>query len=226
MRVAACLLTLGIWLTGSSSASTGAASDDVSGSERIVFSAGADMFGAGADIYTVNPDGSGQARLTSGTSRDTGPLWSPDRRQIAFVRLTAGRHLHVMVMDASGRSLREIAADGHSPAWSPDGKRIAFARGYESNTVVWTVNSDGSKARRLARGQDPSWSPDGRRIAFARVDGDALAVFVMNSDGTQARRVVDERRLEGSREPACRRTDVGLPSLEASRAWGVSTSSR
>ena len=203
MRVAASFLMLAALVVAFPAAGAGTPGKDGTRPGRIVFSAGPDSSSAGADIYTVGSDGSGQTRLTSGTSRDTDPVWSPDRRRIAFVRrVRAGADVQLLVMDANGRSVREISAGGHSPSWSPDGRWIAFTKGYGRNIVVWTVSSGGGGARRLGPGQDPSWSPDGRRIAFVRVGEDALAVFIMNSDGTQVRRLVDERRLESSRLPA------------------------
>jgi TolB protein len=51
------------------------------------------------------------------------------------------------------------------PHWSPDGRRIAYLKGGQ----LWTMNADGTAARRLLTraAAGPSWSPDGRWIAFA-----------------------------------------------------------
>jgi Tol biopolymer transport system component len=36
------------------------------------------------EIYAMNPDGSGQTRLTTNPATDFDPAWSPDGRRIAF----------------------------------------------------------------------------------------------------------------------------------------------
>ena len=72
--------------------------------------------------------------------------WSPDGRQMAFIRLTA-QGGSVIVADAEGTHERDVSsrrppamfsavvssADRTAPAWSPDGRRIAV-RGAESDS--------------------------------------------------------------------------------------------
>ena len=71
-------------------------------------------------------------RLTSGT-RDTSPRWSPDGRQIAFLRSTErdGRgqppQLYVLRMDGGeARQVTDLPNGVSAPSWSPDGRTIAF----------------------------------------------------------------------------------------------------
>jgi len=55
--------------------------------------------------------------------------------------------------------------------------KIAFMRGGD----IWTVNPDGTSARRLiVNGTFPQWSPGGGRLAFSRGE----SVLVANLDGT------------------------------------------
>lgn len=139
--------------------------------------------GGTAAIYVVNPDGTGLTKLTPEGEDDRRPLWSPDRSKIAFVRNT----IELWVMTSDGRNrvkLTNHLADGEGVfRWSPDGNMIAFERNdaeveecqldegeLELCPVqqIWTVRSDGSKARKVTDGEDPSWAPNGRRIALAR----------------------------------------------------------
>ena len=127
------------------------------------------------EIHVINPDGSGQRRLTRNTVRDSYPVWSPDGRRIAFES-----NWQVWVMNADGSGQRRLTRNGarnFAPAWSPDGQRIAFERrvgrkkygscsgcGRASTFQVYATNTDGSEARMLAQdGAQPFWSPDGQR---------------------------------------------------------------
>jgi dipeptidyl aminopeptidase/acylaminoacyl peptidase len=136
------------------------------------------------------------------------PAWSPDGRQIAFVRYDergktercdpcyqAARSIYLMDADGSNVVLR--AAGFHSPAWSPDGRSLAVARGEcgpECEVYVLSATDDGTPPVRLAdRADDPAWSPDGTKIAFVsrlREGDDGDALHVMNADGSEVRVIV------------------------------------
>jgi TolB protein len=144
-----------------------------------------------SDIYLANADGSGRRRLTQSPQRDGDPVWSPDGRRLAFVRVRYGvgdRLLgfgDIYLVNVDGSGLRRLARaispsirmpggppEGFraNPAWSPDGRRIAFVSNRDGSNDIFVVNADGSELRNLTRGRgndrDPVWSPDGRVIAF------------------------------------------------------------
>jgi len=83
--------------------------------KRIVFAR------AGVGILTVNLDGTGLHRLTK-NGRDSYPTWSPDGKQIAFVRpFKDGWKLHVMTSSgAAERPLRKAPPSGR-PTWTAAG---------------------------------------------------------------------------------------------------------
>lgn len=81
-------------------------------------------------------------------------------------------------MNPDGSDQRPLGtASGERPLWSPDGHSLVYSAGNGSLclppaqrcafTDVWTVNADGTGARRvLDRAVHPVWSPLGRRLAF------------------------------------------------------------
>ena len=78
---------------------------------------------------------SGQARqLTSGTSRDYSPVWSPDGSQIAFVS-TREETPQIYLISLDGGEARRLTSlkngVGEGPLWSPDGSRLAFTAAKE-----------------------------------------------------------------------------------------------
>ncbi len=166
---------------------------------KIVFSLG--DINVGTAIWTVRDDGSELTQVTHPpkAGRDNQPVWSPDRRRIAFVReVVAGtdfrgdyiRHDHLTVMNADGSAIRRLGVRRHNPAWSPGGGRIAFVQGYNEDGEIWTIRPNGTGARRLTTGENPAWSPDGRQIAFERYTGDRYETFVMNASGNGLRKLV------------------------------------
>ena len=125
------------------------------------------------EIYTMNPDGTGQTRLTTNPGVDRDPAWSPDGQRIAFIR-----GIEVWVMNADGSGQTSLDPFGHGLSWSPDGRKIAFGRnddgaGPEGLNVT---NADGSGTTLIVSGDqghevlDTAWSPDGRKIAFHMLD--------------------------------------------------------
>jgi dipeptidyl aminopeptidase/acylaminoacyl peptidase len=84
-------------------------------------------------LWVVPTDGSAPPRqLTSGT-RDSAPRWSPDGRQLAFVRVLTrnGRPepAQIYLLDMNGgeaRQLTNAVRGAGTPDWSPDGKTVAF----------------------------------------------------------------------------------------------------
>jgi len=153
-------------------------------------------------LYVLNSDGSGLRNLTSklaavrrfGAGPASDPVWSPDGRKIAFVRLNTRLGVYVINADGSGvRNLtpKPIGAAYAAPAWSPDGRKIAFASERDSNSEIYLMNADGSGQRNLtlnlAYDGDPAWSPDGKKITFVSNRDGRYEVYVMNADGSGQR---------------------------------------
>ena len=119
----------------------------------------------------MNADGSGQRLLERGAWEDI--AWSPDGREIAFLRVGSGEKPGLFVVKADGSGQRRLTRNAQASgfAWAPDGQTIAFTRVRGGYRDVHVMNADGSGQRRLAqRGIKPRWSPDRQQIAFINAD--------------------------------------------------------
>jgi Tol biopolymer transport system component len=147
-----------------------------------------DIYNNPYDIYTMNPDGTGQTRLTN-TGADS-PAFSKDHSKIAYVN---EKDVQVYVMNADGTNQHQITtAGGYFPAFSPDGSKITFTRNDQSGNTsdIYIVNIDGSQLVQItndqARNQGSSFSPDGKKILFCRSEFavNQTNVYMMNIDGS------------------------------------------
>lgn len=111
--------------------------------KKLVFVSGID---SGQEIFRVNADGTNPVRLTSNSTSDNMPDWSPKGDMIAYC---AGADTYdIWIMDSDGRNPRCIAKTSgldEFPKWSPDGSRLV----YRSSNQLFSMRPDGSDKRQL-----------------------------------------------------------------------------
>ncbi len=167
-----------------------------------------------ARIYVIPKPGSPARALTSGAFNDTNPVWSPNRKRIAFFRggSTASSKATLWLMNADGTRQKRLSStpvqrarfDSPSwlggsggPAWSAGGKQLAFIGVSPSYGDLYTINADGTGLADVTAGKPPlekdatgigarfpDWSNDGTKIAFSTVYGEFPSVLTIAPAGT------------------------------------------
>jgi Tol biopolymer transport system component/DNA-binding winged helix-turn-helix (wHTH) protein len=109
--------------------------------------------------------------LTSSPGIVTTPSFSPDGKQIAYMRAPdwEGTHSIYTRLIGAGTELRLTNPPGNDafPAWSPDGQWVAFWRDLPGNNGIYVVSALGGSVRRIAAMQGCrgfNWFPDGKRL--------------------------------------------------------------
>ena len=164
--------------------------------------------GGNPQIYIMNPDGSGQTRLTITAAANDNPSISLDGRKIVFTSNRDGNgsdEIYSMNSDGTDQTrLTSNSVTDFSPAWSPDGSRIAFTS-FRDNArgEIYVMNANGSGVTRLTNNTvvdgSPAWSPDGSRIAFSTRRNGNQEIYTMSaSNGSGQTRVTNNSGTNNS----------------------------
>jgi Tol biopolymer transport system component/DNA-binding winged helix-turn-helix (wHTH) protein len=156
--------------------------------------------------------------ITSGSSVNAFPVWSPDGRFIAFRRVcvplvrqvplvhvsNCGDKTGIYIVPSVGgpeRLLLETGPieDNGQLSYSPDGTRLAFSDSKNGRRTIYELTLSDLSVRQLtspptASGDaEPAYSPDGKWLAFSRDTKDAPSIFVMPAGGGTPRQLTYSR---------------------------------
>ena len=169
--------------------------------EKIAFASNRD---GNYEIYAMNPDGSGQTRLTNNSANDSQPSFSLDGSKIAFASDREG-NFKIFVMNANGSNLTRLTnnpQDDFSPSFSPDGTKITFVSKRDGNQEIYVMNADGTGQTRLTNdpGNDakPSFSHDSTKIVFESLRVGNNDIYKIDVDGTNTVRLTDDPGNDGN----------------------------
>ncbi|NWG34657.1 MAG: PD40 domain-containing protein [Chloroflexi bacterium] len=160
--------------------------------------------GYGSELFLARRDGHAlQSLYADPYNYISFARWSPDGKQIAFLKTTDTQIPFTMgelwVMDADGTNARKLAdADsghGYAANWSPDGTRIAFVvrenphdeAANQSNEAlisnIYIIEVESGELTQIthfenSRTETPHWSPDGNTLAFNVVTNGRMSVSI------------------------------------------------
>jgi Tol biopolymer transport system component len=148
-----------------------------------------------ADLWIQDLQTGSLRRLTDTPNlTETSPSWSPDGREIAFLRDGSG----IFTIASAGGGERRVAATGTWVVWSSDGKSVLVRdRDDDGPFAVFQVFLDGRARHQLTHPKlgDGDWrfaiSPDGSRLAFSRVEPGTGDLYVASMAGSEPRRVTN-----------------------------------
>jgi dipeptidyl aminopeptidase/acylaminoacyl peptidase len=158
------------------------------------------------DIYRVDVPHGKTHSLTSDPRYEVYASFTPDGRDILYVRLDERWVDHEIVrMGRDGANPRVIARDENFfdyhygrtfgyPTPSPDGEWIAF-RSHRSGWITcWAVPANGGEARELAPQEADqeggAWSPDGAWFAYTSNTNGTVDLRIVPADGGEPRVLV------------------------------------
>jgi TolB protein len=145
------------------------------------------------NIYIYGLDGDFKRRITSGSSIDASPSFSPCGSMLAFVSDRYGSPQIYTMTKEGFRTKRVSFISGYStsPAWSPDGRYIAyvFMRGGSFGIAVYEPSSGETKIIGENLGsEDISWAPDSRHLVYSSIKSKPTSLVIIDM-------VTGEKRL-------------------------------
>jgi Tol biopolymer transport system component len=162
---------------------------------RCVSPLGPGTGGGGTDICVKGIGTEVVRRLFETPESESNPAWSPDGREIAFVRARKG----IFSVSHLGGPERQLSDSGTHVGWMPDGKSILIRdEGSERTFGIYRIDLDTKRKRRLTF---PPYgvgdftfaaSPDLRSLAFVRSERPGIMdLYVVPIEGGTPRRLTD-----------------------------------
>jgi Tol biopolymer transport system component/DNA-binding winged helix-turn-helix (wHTH) protein len=124
-------------------------------------------------------------------NQDWGPAFSPDGKQLAFVRQNIDSLGDIFIMPANGGEPRRLtfdhAAIPTSPVWTRDGRSLVFSSTRSSIPTLWRTSANGGSPVQVPQvgvvTTNPAISPKGHRLAYEQILGSS-SIWSLNLGNT------------------------------------------
>ena len=139
------------------------------------------------------------AQLTRSKADCSSPVFSPDGKQIVYVRLKPDLTGKIYIMDADGKNEKLLTPEIYSdftPSFLPDGRKIIFGSGIQradelSKTGIYTMDIDGRNRKLLIENpllrSNPTYSPTGSKIIYEVESEVGRQIVIAKADGSNPR---------------------------------------
>ena len=128
------------------------------------------VFGAAGYLWQQSLNGGTARRLLDGSAFEWEPAWSPNGRQLAFLRRESGKQ-EVKVLTLAIGQVRTLASGSRyfGLNWSPDGERVVFVEARQAPESLVVVDVDDGSRVQLVEALTSLWarphfSADGRAL--------------------------------------------------------------
>jgi Tol biopolymer transport system component len=163
----------------------------------------------GGTLWTVDVERGTTTRLTTSSSDDSTPVWSPDGAQVVFSSDRAGAFdLYIKpIGQAPERVLLKSPLWKYPDSWSPDGRTLIFRQidpQSRMDLLTLSLQDPGNPAvfvKTEADEWDARFSPDGRWVAYASNESGRSEIYVRAFPPADARWQIS---VEGGRQAAWR----------------------
>ena len=148
-------------------------------------------------LWMINADGKGHQKVTSNTTNESSPRWSPDGKRIAFVSSADdenGSEIYIYWVDTKQySSISQLKQTPKNIQWSPDGNYIGFTMFVEDD--VLRLVSEPEKP------ENATWAPAARITDRLKHEADGSGymekgfnhLFIISAEGGTPVRVSSKR---------------------------------
>ena len=153
-----------------------------------------------SNIYVMDDDGSNITQITNYPHDEISPRWSPDGKQIAFLRDTnpsSTNNFNTFIMNVDGTNVRQLTnyrGNDKGLAFSPDGKKLLVSSLSTTSAGplagLYEIDIESGIYKRISKFivEGIDWSPDGKQIVFVNtaynLEVTESNIWLMNADGT------------------------------------------